>query len=207
MQIYDISPEITDSIAVFPGDTPFKQTVTRAIDAGDAYALSHIKTTVHLGAHADAPNHYTAGGQDIASRDLSFYFGPAQVISVFQSDAKNRIDLNAIKTKSIQAPRVLFRTDSFPDPCRWRDDFTAIAPEVIGYLAAQGVRLIGIDTPSVDTANDHDLSTHRVIAKHDMAILEGIVLDKIEDGVYTLSAFPLKIKGADAAPVRAVLIR
>jgi arylformamidase len=207
MDYYDISPEITEDIAVFPGDTPFSRVINRDIEQGDGYSLSHIKTTVHLGAHTDAPNHYVKGGQDIASRDLSFYYGKAQVIAVIKNQTKYRITLNDIKDYEIGAERVLFRTDSFLEPNCWTENFTAIEPQVIEYLASKNVRLLGIDTPSVDTADDAKLVTHHMVAKYDMAILEGIVLSDVEEGFYQLCALPLKIRGADASPVRAILIK
>ena len=39
-----------------------------------------------------------------------------------------------------------------------------------------------------------------------MAILEGVVLTDVPAGCYTLMALPLKLEGADASPVRAVLV-
>lgn len=204
--LYDISPEINADIAVFPGDKPFERIVSRDYEQGDNYTLSAIHTTVHLGAHTDAPNHYDATGSDIASRDLEYYYGRAQVISVCNKPPNYRIQISDLANTTINASRLLFRTDSFTNPYQWRDDFTALSPEVIDYLAGHKVKLIGIDTPSVDIANDEELITHHCIAKYDMAILEGIVLTHIDDGLYHLCALPLKIKGADASPVRAILM-
>jgi arylformamidase len=65
---------------------------------------------------------------------------------------------------------------------------------------------VGIDTPSIDPADSKDLPSHAMVAAHDLAILEGVVLDHVEDGVYTLVALPLRLEGADASPVRAVLV-
>jgi arylformamidase len=64
---------------------------------------------------------------------------------------------------------------------------------------------VGIDTPSVDLADDKQLFVHHAIYEYDMAILEGIVLDQVIDGLYELIALPLKIKNGDASPVRAIL--
>ena len=73
-------------------------------------------------------------------------------------------------------------------------------------LAAQGVRLVGIDTPSIDPEDSKELPSHQAVARHDLGILEGVVLSQVPDGVYTLIALPLRIEGADASPVRAVLV-
>ncbi|MGZ3689604.1 MAG: cyclase family protein, partial [Bdellovibrionota bacterium] len=80
-----------------------------------------------------------------------------------------------------------------------------LSAELIDALAAKGVILVGIDTPSVDPAEDQALETHQAIARHNLANLEGIVLDQVPEGIYELTALPLKLQGADASPVRAVL--
>lgn len=111
-----------------------------------------------------------------------------------------------MKDKDICAPRILFKTNSFPNPNQWNNDFNALTPELIDYLVDKNVILVGIDTPSVDLANDKILKTHHQILKHDISILEGIVLTDVPEGSYILSALPLKMKNLDASPVRAVLI-
>ena len=203
-RIIDISPPITSSLAVWPGDVPFSRSVNLAIESGANIDLSSIQTTVHLGAHTDAPSHYIKDGQGIDARDLSFYVGEAQVMRVNVSNGE-RVRPEHL-TGVISAPRVLFRTDSYPDPNRFNPDFCSLSPALIEQLAGEGVRLVGIDTPSIDPSESKDLPSHAMVAAHDMAILEGIVLDGVADGVYTLMALPLPIVGADASPVRAVLM-
>src|SRR5690606_17294421 len=117
------------------------------------------------------------------------------------------IRLKDFDINSIQAPRVLFKTGTFPNPDIWNSDFMALSAEVIEALASKGVRLVGIDTPSIDPAEDKDLESHQAVAKNDMAILEGIVLEKVSAGIYQLIALPLPIKNADATPVRAILLK
>ena len=204
-QIYDISPLITPEIAVFPGDTEFRSRVLLDMKKGDNLTLSSMTTTVHLGAHADAPSHYSRLGPSIAERDLSLYLGPAQVIEV-ERVAQKRISVADLGSISIQAPRVLFKTRSFPHPNRWTSDFMALSPELINFLAEKQVVLVGVDTPSVDLADDKYLISHQAILKHDMAVLEGIVLEEVKPGLYDLIALPLKIMNADASPVRAILL-
>lgn len=164
--------------------------------------LSAITTTVHVGAHTDAPSHYVLGGQGIAERDLGRYYGPVQVV-----DAPGVGRILPSEVPEISAPRVLFRTGSFPDPDNFNTDFRSLSPALVVALAQQGVVLVGLDTPSVDPFESKALEAHNAIARADMAILEGVVLEHVEPGLYTLVAFPLKLAGADASPVRAVLIR
>jgi arylformamidase len=171
---------------------------------GDHLTLSAINATVHLGAHVDGPNHYDPSGVAIDQRPLSLYYGLAQVIEVDVS-AGARI-LPEDVTVAIEATRVLFRTKTYPDPNHFNRDFASLSPQLVDWLAERGVRLVGIDTPSIDLCDDKELLSHSRVAAHDMAILEGIVLSEVEPGTYTLIALPLALAGADASPVRAVLI-
>ncbi len=205
MKIIDISPTISERIAVFPGDTPFKRKIAMDFEADDHLLLSSIRSTVHLGAHADAPNHYHPSGADIAARPLNRYLGPCQVIRVSLSRGA-RIAVADLGDRVIQAERILFRTDSFPNPNHWNGDFNSLSPALIHFLAEKGVRLVGIDTPSVDPEQSKELESHQEIFHHDMAVLEGLVLTEVADGLYDLIALPLKIEGGDASPVRAILL-
>jgi len=204
-EIIDITPTISRALAVFPGDTGFSQTFQMHTALGDHLTLSVINSTVHLGAHTDAPIHYSRHGADIAQRPLQLYLGAAQVIDV--SNTRGRIRPQHIQHTRIEAPRVLFKTGSFPDPNCWNNNFAALSAELIEFLAQNKVRLVGIDTPSIDLVDDKVLESHQAVHRHDMAILEGIVLDNVVPGLYDLIALPLKIAGADASPVRAVLIK
>lgn len=191
-------------MAVFPGDTPFSAEFLMHTDQGDHLSLSKIDTTVHLGAHTDAPIHYAARSESIETRSLDYYLGKAQVIEL-AIEPGQRIRISDLKNKSILAPRILFKTKSFPNPYLWNDDFNSLSGEVVQYLHEQKVILVGIDTPSIDPATDKTLESHLMVHRHDMAILEGIVLDNVSEGIYELIALPLKIEGADASPVRAIL--
>ncbi len=202
---FDISPRLSSSTAVFPGDTPFSRKVSMDFESGHHLRVSSINTTVHIGAHVDAPNHYLKDGEPIGDRDLSYYFGKCQVITV-NIPRGERITPHFVTAK-IEAPRVLFKTRSFPDPNNWSSDFNSLHPALVNQLALEGVMLVGIDTPSIDPETSKELESHHAVAEHGLAILEGIVLDDVPDGLYTLVALPLRINEADASPVRAVLFK
>jgi arylformamidase len=204
MKLIDISPVIDATIGVWPGDTPFAQTVNLDMRTGANLTLSDIRTTLHVGAHTDATSHYVANGQDIASRSLEYYVGACDVLQV-EVGRGERITPSHLASRNIASPRVLFRTGTFPDPRAWNNDFASLSPEVIDLLHARGVILVGIDTPSVDPFESKMLEAHQALAEHDMANLEGLVLDGVEDGTYELIALPLPIRGGDASPVRAIL--
>lgn len=202
----DISPVLEPAIGVWPGDTPLTHTINFHLQAGANITLSDIRTTLHVGAHTDAPSHYAAGGGDIASRPIGFFVGRCRVVHVAVARGA-RILPSDVEGKTLDAPRVLFRTGTFPDPRRWNNDFASLSPELVDLLHERGVVLVGIDTPSVDPFESKELEAHAALARHDMQNLEGIVLDGVEEGEYELIALPLRIRDGDASPVRAVLRR
>lgn len=202
-KLYDITPPITPNLAVWPGDTPPSRELLLDINRGDNITLSTLRATVHLGAHADGPNHYGKAAPAIHERSLEYYLGPCQVIRVSVPLAA-RIMPDQVK-EQITAPRVLFATGTCPDPTNWNEDFAALSPELIDMLSAKGVITVGIDTPSVDLFSSKDLPSHHAILSHDMAILEGLVLTDVPDGRYELIALPLPLVTFDASPVRAIL--
>ena len=202
--LIDISPVVDDSIHVWPGDTPFVHKVNTDMHAGANLTLSEIRTTVHVGAHADAPRHYITDGIDIATRRLDYYVGRCVVLHI-RVRRGERITPEHLEGKVLSAPRVLLRTGTFPDPRNWNNDFASLSPALIDDFYQHGVMLIGIDTPSVDPFDSKALEAHQAFARNDMAMLEGLVLDHVEEGEYELIAPPLRLRGADASPVRAVL--
>jgi arylformamidase len=201
--IYDITPGVTPTLAVWPGDTPARREVLLDRTRGDAVTLSTLHATVHLGAHADAPSHYAVGAPDIASRRLELYLGPCQVVRVDVARGE-RVTRDLVHAP-ITEPRVLVATGTFPDPAVFNRDFAALAPELVDDWHHRGVVLVGIDTPSVDLFDCKELRSHRRFLAHDMAILEGLTLAGVPEGRYELIALPLKLQSFDASPVRAVL--
>jgi arylformamidase len=200
MKVYDITPPVTEQLAVWPGDTPMSREVLLDMQRGGNLTLSTLRATVHLGAHADGPNHYGKDAPGIDRRSLDFYLGPCQVFHV-KAARGSRVTPSQLP-QAIHAPRVMIATGTFPDPMNWNDDFAALSPELVDHLHRQGVRTIGIDTPSVDLFTDKELLAHQRFLANNMAILEGLVLRDVPEGVYELIALPLKLVGFDASPVR-----
>lgn len=204
-EYFDISPMLSEQTAVFPGDTPLRRNLLLSWVKGDHLELSSFCSTLHLGAHADAPSHYSKTGVGIGERDLSYYFGEAQVVSL-RAPLGQRVGLSEWGSRAVKAPRVLIETGSYSDSENWNPNFNSLHPDLIQYLADQGVRLVGIDTPSIDPAEAKDLLSHDTIARNDLAILEGLVLSHVPEGKYQLIALPLRLNGFDASPVRAILL-
>jgi len=203
-RLIDISPLVSERIAVWPGDVPYRHTVSLDMSQGDNLTLGSMQTTFHTGAHADAPSHYGTDLPAIHERPLDLYYGPCQVLHV--PACRGRRILPQDLGTPLTAPRVLLRTDSFPDPEDFSTDFSSLSPELVDALHASGVVLVGIDTPSVDPFDDAALLSHQALARHDMANLEGLVLSHVAPGSYTLIALPLRLQHADASPVRAALL-
>jgi arylformamidase len=202
-KLWDISPAIGPGFPVFPGDTPFAQRWTWTLDDRCPVNVSELTLSPHTGAHTDAPLHYDARGASIAEVDLATYLGPCRVVHAIGAGALIQPE-HVLARLTGTPPRVLLRTYARA-PEHWDAAFTAIAPDTIDVLHAHGVRLVGIDTPSLDPETSKSLDSHQHVRRHGMAILEGIVLDDVAEGDYELIALPLKIAGCDASPVRAVL--
>jgi arylformamidase len=201
--IYDISPRISQRLQVWPGDTPPSRQVLGDMKRGDNITLSTLHATVHLGAHADAPNHYGRDAPAIDQRPLDYYLGPCQVVRV--GAGRGRGVGPADLPGPIHAERVLIATGTYPDCDRFNQDFAWLDPTLVEFLHEKKVKLVGIDTPSVDAFSSKNLPAHQMFLKHDMAILEGLILREVPEGLYELIALPLPLEGFDASPVRAVL--
>jgi arylformamidase len=200
--IWDISPFISPDTPTFPGDTAYSQRWVAQIGPASPVNVSAITMSPHVGAHADAPLHY-GDAEAIGSIALDPFLGRCRVV--------HAIDRGALITPAHLShatgdlpPRVLVRT-CVRAPTRWPSAFSAFAPQTIGWLAGLGVRLVGIDSPSVDPADSKTLDSHQQLLAHDMRVLENLVLDDVGPGDYELIALPLKLMLADASPVRAVL--
>jgi arylformamidase len=212
--LWDISPPISQATPAFPGDTVYSQRWTAEIGPGCPVNVSAITMSPHLGAHADAPLHYARDGTPIGAVDLDPFLGPCRVVHAIDRGGVIRPEhvpqaASAVPTTPEAVgrplpPRVLVRT-RLRASRQWSSEFAAFAPETIAWLASLGVRLVGIDTPSVDPADSKTLDSHQQLLAHDMRVLENLVLDDVPPGDYELIALPLKLAGADASPVRAVL--
>ena len=202
-KLWDISPPIAANSPLFPGDTAYSQQWTAKIGPGCPVNLSAITMSPHIGAHADAPLHYGPGAPTIGEVDLAPYLGRCRVIHAIDCGPLVRLE-HLIHAVDGLPPRVLVRTCA-KAPTAWSPTFSAFAPETIAWLASIGVRLVGIDSQSVDPADSKSLDSHHLLLRHDLRVLENLVLDEVPAGDYELIALPLKLMTADASPVRAVL--
>ncbi len=214
MKFWDISRTLSNDVAHWPGDTPFQFQLTGKIAEGSAVNLGTIKTSVHNGTHADARFHFETDGETIEKAPLEVYMGRAVVVDLGEvfgrSSEKHLItteDLRPHSEEIAETSRLLIKTGRWSDSAIFPNQIPVIAADVPGWLQKNGVKLLGLDLPSVDEVDSKSLPNHRALARAGMAIIESLDLENVVAGIYNLVALPLKIARGDAAPLRAVLWR
>lgn len=175
---------------------------TARIADGDAVNLSRLSTSLHNATHADAPLHVEDGERSVDRLPLEAFMGPAVVVDA--SEALGPED-GALERLVPRGHRVVLRWGrsdgrSFPDRVE------PVPPSWIRRLAERDVPLLGTDAPSLDRLESRELPAHRACVRAGIQILENLALSHVEPGAYELRALPLRIEGADASPVRAVLV-
>lgn len=210
--VIDISRPVAAGIPVWPGDTAYEYKRTWKIGPGCPVNVGQVTMSLHTGAHTDAPFHFDDTGLDMASVDIAKYVGPCVVARIEGLSAQRAdggvmpSDLPAhVEGDLRHAPRLLLRTYA-ARPSDFDVHMRHLSPELADWLADRGVVLVGLDTDSMDSFDSKELPSHRRLAARGVAILEGLDLSKVEPGLYDLVALPLRLVGADASPVRAVLI-
>lgn len=189
MYLHDISRNIFTA-KLYDGDPAPKSRWLSHIEYGEDCNLSVVELCTHTGTHIDAPLHYLEDGAAVDEIPLSSFYGPCTVVTI--EGLLTGEDMESILP--FCKKRVLFRG-------RGQAFLTQSAAFV---LADYGIKLVGTDGLSV-ACRDEEYEIHRELLLHGIVILEGLELTDIKDGDYTLAAFPVKLSGLEAAPVRAVL--
>ncbi|GLB61447.1 arylformamidase [Cytobacillus sp. NCCP-133] len=199
----DISQPLSSEIAHWPGDTPFSYETAFTKEQTGSVHIGRITTSLHTGTHVDAPFHFNEEGEKIIDLAIELYIGPARVIDV---SAYEVVDAEVLRKFDLEgAERVLFRTAVPNNPEVFPKRIPELDPDMADYLGSKGVRLLGVDVPSVDPLDSKDMETHHALYRNGIHILENIMLDNVKEGHYELIALPLPIKEADGSPVRAVI--
>lgn len=199
----DISQPLTNAIAHWPGDTPFSYETAFSKEQTGSVNIGRITTSLHTGTHVDAPFHFNDEGEKILDLDIELYIGPARVIDV---SAYETVDTEVLKGFDLEgAERVLLRTAVPNNSEVFPNRIPELTPDMADYLVSKGVRLLGVDVPSVDQLDSKGMETHHALYRKGIHILENIMLDEVEEGNYELIALPLPIKDGDGSPVRAVI--
>ena len=214
MKIWDISRTLSNDLAEWPGDEPFRFRLTREKTKGESVNLGAISMSLHNGTHADARFHFDADGESIEKASLQTYLGRATVVDLWQAflDSKEKHlitieDLRPSAEAIAATSRILVKTGRWTDSTVFPKQIPVIAADVPAWLQKNGVKLLGLDLPSVDEIDSKSLQNHHALAHSGIAIIESLDLSTVASGIYHLAALPLKIAGGDGAPIRAILWR
>ena len=202
MKYYDISETYEKGMLRYPSFKDFELVFDREYDLGNGMAQSHFEMNSHLGTHLDSPYHMIKGGKRIEDYELDRFIGKCQVVSLKGRDCIGEEDLRKI---DIEAERLIFKTDNCQRISGGSFENVYLKEDVGTYLAALGVRLIGIDCFSVDKIGSKSYQAHLSILGNEIAILEGIFPQDVPDGIYFMICLPLKIASAEGCPCRVLL--
>jgi arylformamidase len=203
MRIYDISRKLENGMPVWPGDTPFQYEVSWPMEESGSVNVGRLELSTHTGTHVDAPFHFDNNGKRIIELDLNLYIGPARVVDMEGKDSIGAADVKGINLDGVT--RIIFKTLAWKNSNLFPEKIPHIEPDLAAFLAGKGIRLIGLDVPSVDPIDSKELLAHHSLNKHGIHILESLLLDEIEPGDYELIALPLPLVEGDGSPVRAIL--
>lgn len=204
-KVIDISLSIDQDTPVYPGDYGVKVNQLKSIKNGDGYNLSSIAMGVHTGTHLDAPTHFIEGAKRVDQIPPDQFMGTAQVVEILD---KKKITRQELEKKDITENIILFKTgNSMRYSGEFIKDYVYLTEEAGRYLVEKGIKLIGIDYLSIEKYPAEEAPVHKFLLGKGLVILEGLNLSNVEEGIYTLIALPLKIKGAEGSPTRAVLIK
>ncbi len=200
--IYDITRPVTATLPVWPGDMPFQVSHLLRKSEGESVNLTTLQMTAHLGTHADAYYHFTDDGAFVGAMPLAAYVGPARVVTVAKRDG-SLLPADVGELDGVE--RLLIHSHVSDLDEVWPSTFPYLSVKLIEWFAAQGGRLIGLDSPSVDAFDSKALPCHHALWHHHMVNLETLYLRDVPDGDYELTALPLKLDNACGSPVRAIL--
>ena len=189
IKMIDISREMIGA-PVYPGDPAPRLEPLSRLSLGDGCNLSSLHCCLHNGTHLDAPRHFLPDGMDAARIPLDSCVGECLVVACDGVLLGAQVD--ALLEKQVPE-RLLFKGRM------------SISPSAAFVLADAGIRLIGVEAPSVAPPEEAG-EVHRQLLGSGIVLLEGLDLSQAGTGYYFLFAAPLKIAGADGTPVRAVLL-
>lgn len=204
MKYYDISLNLSAETVRWVSSPPFELIERRRMSRGDANNSSAVSMSVHSGTHMDAPFHFVPDGAAIDALPLDLFIGSALVCAV---DGGRTITADHVAAFPLAGEtRVLFKTrnSTLLHQASYNPDFMAFTVEAARALVARGVKLVGLDYLSVAHA-DAQVPVHRAFLDYGIVLLEGIDLSEIKPGRYELICFPIRLRGSDGAPCRAVL--
>ena len=209
MRVIDISVTITPGMPVWPGDDTVELHRRTKIEEGAHANVSFFAASAHTGTHVDAPFHFLSDGNTVENLPLDALVGPVQVVQITSTtEVITAAVLEQLKLEPV-VERILFKTKNSE---LWKNldapfntTFVGIDESGAKYLVDHKIKLVGIDYLSI-APYKNSRPTHEVLLGAGVVVVEGLNLVDVRAGKYTLCCLPLKLKGADGAPARAVLI-
>ena len=206
MRLRDISITLGAGTPEWPGDTPYSCGWTATIPDGSSVNLSSITTSPHVGTHADAPLHVRDGWPGSHELPLDAFYGPVLVIDISQTTGELGFDAIQSSLPEEGVERLILKTGNGIAGGTFPDQWPTLSEACTRTLLGLGLRLLGVDAPSVDAKESKSLAVHKMLFSGNAFILENLDLRRTPPGAYLLMAFPVKVMALDAAPVRAVLL-
>lgn len=211
-RIIDISMEVFDGAPQFPGDAPCDVKPHDTI-AESGYNTTRLSFSSHHGTHLDAPFHFLSDGFGVDRIDLTKCVGPAVIIDMSHKEPRALIDVDDLSPHAhriTKGSRVVIRTGwdrVYPDT-KYFSDFPSITLKAATWLAEREIALLGMDMPTPNGESDEAVTeVHKVLLQAEVVILEWLAsLDQIPGDTFFLIAAPLKIRGCDGSPLRALAI-
>jgi arylformamidase len=205
LRTIDITIPLSPRLPVYPGDPRFEMTPVQRLSDGAPYNLSHLSLGTHSGTHVDAPYHFQADGATVDKLSLDILIGRVKVVELPVRERIDRADVAALDLHD--EIRLLFKTrmSGQLDKPELQENFVYLTPEAATHLVAAGIKLVGIDSPSVEKFGRDDFAAHRTLLRAGVVIVEALDLSNVSPGIYDLTCLPLLVAGADGAPARVVL--
>ena len=201
----DISTGIREGMVQWPGDRKLSITKDLSLEKGEEANVSSIETCVHLGTHIDAPLHFITNGDDVTKYPLEKLTGTARVI--YLPGIKEISVAHLIDLEIGEGDKILFKTDN--SKTNWvmesfNENFVALTADAAQYLSDCKIDLIGIDYLSIAMPNDNT-EVHQKLLKNKICILEGLLLQEIEEGLYDFVCLPISIEQCDGSFARVII--
>jgi arylformamidase len=203
--LIDISILVNADTPPWPGDTPFSCRRTWEMSTGASVNVSAITSSPHVGTHADAPFHVDSRWLTSEWLPLEHFSGAAVVVDVEGRTGVLEVEDLGLSAEDLASGRILLRTGQSIAGGVFPEAWPVLSAGAIRALTDAGMRLLGVDAPSVDARDSRTLENHHALFASGASILENLELTAVSPGHYQLTAYPLRVAGLDAAPVRAVL--
>lgn len=206
--LIDLTHPIHEDMPVYPGTEQPVISTGCSIEQ-DGFLEKKITFYSHTGTHMDAPAHLIKGGKYLDQYDISRFYGSAIVVHLELNEDKS-IDLGVLNPVENQLKNIDFLLIHTGWSRYWGTDdyfanFPVLTPEAAEWMAGIGLKGIGFDVISADSADTRTYPIHKILLGSDMVIVENLAnLDQLHEGAFEFSCFPLHFQQADGSPIRAV---